>query len=72
MKYPRISWDARKQMPASTIVSDICSSIILPCTEMSAGGSQMCKTMGTAEAIAMTMMVNANNFAIGASFTAFG
>ncbi len=38
MKKPRMSCAARKQIPASTMVSDICSSISLPCTEISTGG----------------------------------
>ena len=46
------------------MVSDICSSISGPWVEISTGGSQVCNTMGTAEAIAITMMVTANNFAI--------
>ena len=67
MKNPRTSCAARKQIPASTIVSDICSSISGPWVEMSTGGSQMCSTMGIAEAIAITMIVTAKNFAIRVS-----
>ena len=35
---------------------------------MSTGGSQMCITMGTAESIAITMIVTANSFPIVSSF----
>src|SRR5580704_16597250 len=46
------------------MVSDICSSIRAPWVEMFSGATQVCRTMGIAEAIAITMMVTASNFAM--------
>src|SRR5580700_7123603 len=64
IKMPSRICAARKETPASIMVSDICSSMSPPCVEMSAGGSQVCKTKGTAEAIAMMIMVTANSLPI--------
>src|SRR5260370_4195855 len=55
---------ARKDIPASAIVSDICSSIKCPCVEMSAGASHVCMTMGIADTIAITTIVIAKNLPI--------
>jgi hypothetical protein len=46
------------------MVSDICSSIICPWVEMSSGATQVWSRMGIADAIAITMMVIAKNFAM--------
>ena len=64
MKNARRNCEARNEMPASSMVSAYCSSIRWPCVEMSCGIGHMCITMGTAEAIAITMIVTASNFAI--------
>jgi len=56
--------EIRKEIPASAMVSDVCSSISPPWVEMLAGGSQVWRTMGIADAIAITMIVIAKNFAI--------
>ena len=58
-------------MPASAIVSDICSSIGAPWVEMSSAVHQVCRTMGIAESMAIMMMVTANNFAMVPSHYAF-
>ena len=64
MKIARTNCAARKEIPASAMVSDICSSIKAPCVEMSSGATQVCRKMGIAERIAITMMVTAKNFAM--------
>src|SRR4029077_4681669 len=67
MKIARMICAARNESPASTIVSDICSSIRAPWVEMFSGATQVCRTMGIAEAIAITMMVTESNFAMSPS-----
>src|SRR5579864_668228 len=59
MNSPSKIWPARKAMPASTMVSAICSSIKWPWTETSAGATHVCITMGTADRTAIRMMVTA-------------
>ncbi len=49
-------------MPASAMVSDICSSIGAPWVEMSSAIHQVCRRIGIAERIAITMIVTAKNF----------
>src|SRR5581483_68449 len=64
IKIPNRICAARNDTPASTIVSAICSSIRAPCVEMSCGGTQVCRMMGTAEAIAINTSVTANSLAM--------
>src|SRR5208283_2114394 len=64
MKKARMNCAARNEIPASAIVSDICSSISRPCVEMSSGAAQVCSRTGIADKIAMIMMVTAKNFAM--------
>jgi len=67
MKTASRIWDARKEIPASAIVSDICSSIAAPCVEISGAIHHVCRTMGIADRIAITMIVTAKNFAMSPS-----
>src|SRR5579872_671196 len=59
--------DARKEIPASAIVSDIWSSIGWPCVEMSGAIHQVWRRIGMADTIAITMIVTAKNFAMSPS-----
>src|ERR1035438_4669435 len=61
MKIAKRICPPRNETPASSIVSDICSSISPPCVETSAGASHVCNMKGIAEAIAITMIVTASN-----------
>src|SRR5690349_21208759 len=63
-KNAKRSCAARKEIPASAMVSDICSSIRCPCVEISAGASHVCIKIGIADRIAMTMIVIAKNLPI--------
>src|ERR1035438_7069284 len=64
MKNARMNCEARNEIPASAIVSDICSSIGAPCVEISSGIHHVCRRIGIAEMIAIAMMVTAKNFAM--------
>src|ERR1700722_1552171 len=64
IKNAKRNCEARNEMPASSIVSAYCSSINWRCVEISCGSGHRCITMGTAEAIAMRIMITANIFAI--------
>src|SRR5260370_30036620 len=64
MKIAKTNCAARKEIPASAMVSDICSSIKCPWVEMSSGATQVCRRMGIADAIAIMMIVTAKNFAM--------
>ncbi len=55
---------ARNEIPASAMVSDICSSIGAPWVEISCGSHHVCRRIGIAETIAITMMVTAKSFAM--------
>src|SRR5579872_2560812 len=72
IKNARMNCEARNEMPASAMVSDICSSIGAPCVEMSSAIHQVCRRMGIAETIAITMMVTANIRAMVPHVGAFG
>ena len=52
------------EMPASAIVSEVCSSIKAPCVDISSGATHVCRKMGIAERIAITTMVTAKSFPI--------
>src|SRR5580692_6883285 len=64
MKNARMNCEARNEIPASAIVSDICSSIGAPCVEISSAIHHVCRRIGIAEMIAIAMMVTAKNFAM--------
>ena len=64
MKKAKMICEAKNEIPASAIVSDICSSIGAPWVEMSGAIHHVCRRMGIAEAIAITKIVTAKNFAI--------
>src|ERR1022692_2717979 len=64
MNQARRNCEARNEIPASHIVSDICSSIGAPWVEISGASHHVCLTMGIAESIAITKMVIAKNFAM--------
>ena len=59
--------EARNEIPASHIVSFVCSSIGAPWVEISGASHQVCLTIGIAESIAITQMVTAKNFAMSPS-----
>src|SRR5882762_9294461 len=56
----RTNWAARKEMPTSTMVSLSWASMRWPWVEMSAGGVQVCRMMGTADAMARMITTMAN------------
>jgi hypothetical protein len=68
MKIARMNCAARNEIPASAIVSDICSSIRCPWREMSCGAGHECRRIGIAEAIAIKIMVAAKNLAMISRF----
>src|SRR2546430_8385896 len=70
MKKPKMICEAKNEIPASAIVSDICSSIGAPWVEMSGAIHHVCRRMGIAEAIAITKIVTAKNFAMMPSHVA--
>src|SRR5499427_5660511 len=72
MKTASRIWDARKEIPASAIVSDICSSIGAPCVEISGAIHHVCRTMGIADRIAITIMVTAKNLPMSPSLVLVG
>src|SRR5437870_9755403 len=56
--------EAKNIIPASAILSYICTSICAPWVEMSGAIHHVCRRMGISEAIATTKIVTAKNFAI--------
>src|SRR5438128_11898312 len=64
MKKAKLICEAKNEIPASAIVSDICSSLGAPWVEMSGAIHHVCRRMGIAAALAIPKIVTAKSFAM--------